>query len=435
MVTVTGVEKGSAAQKAGILSGDILLSVNGRNICDVLDYRFAIADEKLEILLHRGPELVTAKIRKEVYDDIGLDFSTPLMDEKKQCSNRCIFCFIDQNPPGMRESIYFKDDDRRLSFLQGSYITLTNLSEDDVARIIEMRTSPLRVSVHTTEPELRVRMLANKNAGSSLDLLKRFAEAGISLECQIVLCRGVNDGEHLVQTMRDLYALSPAVESVSIVPAGLTKHRKGLYPLVQFLPKEAEKVIETVDAFAEKCREETGTRVFYCADELYLLAGKELPGEEYYDGYPQIENGVGLITSMAEEIRYELSEHASEYRKAVPEKTAIATGTAAYPFICGFVERAKKAIPSLETEIFPIRNDFFGESITVAGLVTGNDIIRQLKGRITAKTLLLPAVMLRAERDRFLDDVTVEELENALGVQVRFADNDGADFLSCLFGL
>lgn len=428
MVEITEIEKGSAAQKAGVQRGDILLNVNSHPVRDVLDYRFYLTERTVTLGLHRGAELLDITIRKGRYDDIGLGFATPLMDEKRRCRNKCVFCFIDQNPPGMRETIYFKDDDSRLSFLQGSYITLTNLGEDDVRRIIDMKMSPLRVSVHTTDPELRCRLLGNKNAGSTLDYLRRFAEAGLALEGQIVLCRGYNDGAALDKTMRDLRALTPSIESVSVVPAGMTRYRENLAPLTQFARDEARAVIAQVNAVGEECRAADGVRRFYCADELYLLASLPLPDEDYYDGYPQIENGVGLLASLGGEMDWELGNNFDAYA-IKPRRLSLATGTAAYPFISGWMRRVEALVPGFSCDVYPVRNDFYGESITVAGLITGGDLVRQLRGRDLGERLLLPEVMLRAERDRFLDDMTTDELEAALGVPVVFCENTACAIL------
>ena len=305
MVTVTEVTPRSRAAKRGIRAGDVLLAINGHEIRDVLDYRFYLAEETVRLSLRRGEKTFEKKIRKETYDDIGLSFETALMDKKQSCRNKCIFCFIDQLPRGMRDSLYFKDDDARLSFLHGNYITLTNLTDADIDRIIEMHISPINVSVHTTNPELRVRMMHNKRAGEVLSYLDRLAAAGITLRAQIVLCRGINDGEELVRSMHDLARLYPALDSVSVVPAGLTAHREGLYPLTAYTPEEAAGVIRTVEEFAAAHRAARGSRLVFAADELYLRAGLEIPPEDAYEGYPQIENGVGMLRSFYEEAKWQ----------------------------------------------------------------------------------------------------------------------------------
>lgn len=428
MVTISSVEPSSPAAKVGIRAGDILISINGQDINDVLDYRFYLTEKRVTLKLHRGPELFDVSIKKGEYDDIGLGFDTYLMDKKHSCRNKCIFCFIDQLPRGMRDTLYFKDDDSRLSFLLGNYITLTNLSDADVDRIIEMKTSPINISVHTTNPELRIQMMKNKRAGEVLSYLRRFADAGISLNCQIVLCKGVNDGAELRRTMRDLVSYLPSLNGVAIVPAGLTDHRDGLYKLEVYTPDEAAEIIDKVDEFAAECLEKYGSRLFFCADEFYLKAGRELPGDEYYEGYSQLEDGVGMIRSMQTEFDDEF-EYISDYDLAKPRSLSIATGYAAYDFILSLVERLRAVSPSLDCKVYKIRNDFFGHNITVAGLVTGQDITAQLEGKPLGERLLIPSVMLRHERDRFLDDVTTNELSERLGVKLVTVESNGAEFI------
>ncbi|MBP5208565.1 MAG: DUF512 domain-containing protein, partial [Clostridia bacterium] len=305
MVTVTSVCGGSPAEKAGILPGDILLSINGHDINDVLDYRFYITEPSLSVLLHRGPELLTVGIEKDEYDDPGLEFQTYLMDEKHRCRNACIFCFIDQMPPGCRDSLYFKDDDDRLSFLQGNYITTTNLSDEEIDRICRMHLSPINISVHTTDPELRVFMMKNKNAGKVMSIMRRFADAGITMNGQIVLCKDINDGAALDASMRDLESLFPAMQSVSIVPCGLTAHRENLYHIEPFTPEDCRAVIKQIESFSSKCLKKHGSRIFFAADEFYLKGGVKLHKASYYEGYPQYENGVGMVACMYDELPYE----------------------------------------------------------------------------------------------------------------------------------
>lgn len=430
MVTITGVEKASPAAKHGILPGDILISINGHDINDVLDYRFRLTEKKITLLIHRGPDLKEITIKKDEYSDIGLEFETYLMDKKHSCRNKCVFCFIDQLPKGMRDTLYFKDDDSRLSFLMGNYITLTNLSEEDVDRIIEMKTSPINVSVHTTNPELRVKMMKNKNAGKVLSYLRRFADAGISLNCQIVLCKGINDGKELERSMTDLAALYPSLVGVSIVPAGITNYREGLCHLEPFTAEEAGEVIDTIDKFGEKCLKKFGTRLFFSSDELYIEAGRELPGEDYYEGYPQIENGVGMIRSMDGEFTDEL-DFLDEYDLEKPRKVSVATGAAAYDFIKSLADRLCEQVPTLECHVYKIINDFFGHNITVAGLLTGKDLANQLKGKDLGDRLLIPRVTLRSEGDVFLDDTTPEWLSEQLGgIEVVPVESTGNDFVS-----
>ena len=434
MVEITGVLPRSRAAKKGILPGDILLEINGHKIRDVLDYRFRLAEKTVCLKLHRGAELLEVTIRKDEYDDIGLEFATPLMDKKHRCENGCIFCFIDQNPAGMRESIYFKDDDSRLSFLHGNYITLTNLHDEDIDRILEMHISPVNVSVHTTNPELRCTMMGNRRAGKTLEYLRRLADAGIALCGQIVLCRGINDGAELDRSMRDLAELAPALRSVSVVPAGLTKYREGLYPLSPFTPEECAAVIAQVDAFAGECMEKLGTRLFFCADELYLKAGIELPPDEYYEEYSQIENGVGLLTSLCHEFDFELEFSGDDLPSHLNRTVTVATGEAACPTLTALAARLTERVQGLEIRVIPIRNDFFGELINVAGLLTGRDIADQLAGKDLGEELLLPRVCLRAEGDLFLCGMTPDELSARLGVPVRFVPNDGTELIRALLG-
>jgi len=432
MVRITVVETGSRAEKAGVLPGDELVSINGEEIRDVLDYRFYLADKTIVLSLLREKTPYEVTLKKGTYDDIGLDFSTPLMDEKQACRNKCVFCFIDQLPKGMRKSLYFKDDDSRLSFLHGNYITMTNMTDRDIDRIVKMRFSPINVSVHTTNPELRVKMMKNKRAGAVLSYLPRLAGAGIELHCQIVLCRGLNDGAELDRTMRDLAALAPAVDSVSVVPAGLTDHRDGLYPLTPFTPDECAAVIKQVDAFASECREKHGSRLFFCADEFYLSAKLPIPEESYYEGYPQLENGVGMIRSTLEDFRYELSSASSADHAAPPRTVTIATGVAAEGLMRELARMTMEKYPHLTVRVKTILNDFFGHSVTVSGLLTGQDMLRQLTGFPIGDALLIPSSSLRAGEDVFLDDMTLSDLSAALSVPVIPTDSD--NLLSAMLG-
>lgn len=429
MVTISGVERASLAEKHGIKAGDILLSINSHDIRDVLDYRFRLSEKKVTLKIHRGAELFDVTIKKDEYDDIGLCFETYLMDKKHSCRNKCVFCFIDQLPKGMRDTLYFKDDDSRLSFLMGNYITLTNLTDEDVDRIVEMKTSPINISVHTTNPELRVKMMKNKRAGEVLSYMRRFADAGISLNCQIVLCKGLNDGEELMRSMRDLTALAPQLLGVSIVPAGITDHRDGLYPLEPFTPEETAAVIDMVDSFANECMDKYGSRLFFCSDEMYLLCGREIPNEDYYEGYPQIENGVGMIRSMKCEFDDEL-DFLSDYDINKPRTLSIATGEAAYDFIKSLADELMRRVPTLHVDVYRIKNRFFGKNITVAGLITGGDLAAQLEGKALGERLLVPCVMLRADGDMFLDSMTLEELSEKLDVEIIPTDSSGVDFIS-----
>lgn len=433
MVVITGVLPGSFADRAGLKADDCLISVNGREIRDVLDYRFFLAETTVVLQIHRGPDLFEVTIRKGMYDDIGLEFETPLMDKKHSCENKCIFCFIDQLPKGLRRSLYFKDDDSRLSFLHGNYITLTNLKQRDVDRIIEMHISPVNVSVHTTNPELRVMMMKNKRAGEVLDYIRQFAEAGIKLRGQIVLCRGVNDGEELNRTMRDLAQYYPALESVSVVPAGLTAYRENLYPLEPFTPEECAAVIRQVDAFGDACFEKYGTRLFFCADEMYVKSGTPLPSYDHWEEFTQIENGVGMLSSMEHELELALP-MLDDAEKQAKRRISVATGEAAYAYIVSLIEKIKMICPHVECDVYCVKNNFFGGQVTVSGLITGQDLAEQLKDRNLGEELLLPRTMLRAEGDLFLCDMTPQELAEKLGVSIRFASNDGADFLDAVLG-
>ena len=431
MVTIKGVEKGSPADRHNLLPGDILISINGHDINDVLDYRFRLTEKKVTLKIHRGAELFDVTIKKDEYSDIGLEFETYLMDNKQSCRNKCVFCFIDQLPKGMRDTLYFKDDDSRLSFLMGNYITLTNLSDADVDRICEMKTSPINISVHTTNPELRVKMMKNKRAGEVLSYMSRFAEAGIELNCQIVLCKGINDGGELMRTMRDLVKLYPHLSGVSIVPAGITDHRDGLCPLEPFTPEETAEVIDQVDEFAGECLKKYGSRIFFCSDEMYIRCKREIPDEDYYEGYPQIENGVGMIRSMQSEFDEELG-YLSDYDLEKQRRVSIATGSAAFGFIKSLADKLMERVPTLDCRVYLIRNDFFGKNITVAGLLTGQDIAAQLSDKELGEKLFIPKVTLKADEPVFLDDMTLEELSEKLGVEVIPTESTGMDFVSKL---
>ena len=429
MVQITGVLPHSRAARAGVLEGDILLEINSHPINDVLDYRFRLADERIVLKLHRGADIVEVHIKKGTYDDIGLEFGTPLMDKKHRCENGCIFCFIDQNPRGMRETIYFKDDDSRLAFLHGNYVTLTNLHDEDIDRIIEMHISPVNVSVHTTNPELRVKMMKNKRAGVVLGYLKKLADAGITLRGQIVLCPDFNDKEELERSMRDLSALYPHMDSVSIVPVGLTRYREKLYPLRPFTAEECAHVIEQVDQFNASIH----NRMFYASDEFYVKSGAPIPRDDYYGEYTQIENGVGMLTSFEHEFESMLKTVDDE-EKNVKREVSVATGEAAYKFISSLVQRLEKICPNLTCRVYCIKNEFFGGEVTVTGLLTGQDVAKQLAGQKLGEILYLSRAMLRAEGDLFLCGMTPAELSEKLGVKIEFTENDGAEFLLKLLG-
>ena len=436
MVKIVGVDKESRAERAGLVDGDVLISINGREINDVLDYRFFLAERSIEMKYSRAGVECSAVIKKQQYDDIGLDFETPLMDKKHSCENKCIFCFIDQLPKGMRKTLYFKDDDSRLSFLHGNYVTLTNLHDKDIDRIIEMHISPVNISIHTTNPDLRVKMMHNKRAGEVLSYIERLADAGISLCGQIVLCKGINDGDELDRSLKDLSRFFPAMQSVSIVPAGLTKYREKLYPLENFTKDEAAAVIDQVDRVAEQMKQEHGVRMFYCADELYLKAERPLPEESHYDGYPQIENGVGMITSTLTDFYEELA-YIDEYLGDVklPRKVSIATGEAAYSLLKAMALKLESSVDGLTVNVYKVANRFFGESITVAGLLTAEDIAFALEGQDLGDLLLFPENALRADGDLFLDDKSPEELGQRLKVTALPGHNDGAQFIRDVLGV
>lgn len=434
MVKIKSVEPHSLAERVGLRAGDDLLSINGNAICDVLDYRFYMTEKRLAVAVTRGGKELAFSIKKGEYDDIGLCFETPLMDKKHTCANGCIFCFIDQMPKGYRDTLYFKDDDSRLSFLHGSYVTLTNMTDADIDRIIKMRLSPINVSVHTTNPELRVKMMKNKHAGDVLRYLDRIKEAGLTIHAQIVLCRGINDGEELVRSMHDLAALYPSLDSVSIVPAGLTRFREGLYPLSPYTPEECRAIVKTVEQFAASCKAYYGSYIFHLGDEFYLKAGLPLPSEERYEEYPQIENGVGMLTSTKEEFMRELSFLKEDGILGRKRTVSMVTGKAAYGLLTELTDSLMKACDGLSVRLYQIENDFFGPEITVSGLLTGKDIREGLKDKPLGEALLIPRNSLRAEGDLFLCGMSKDELSGALGVPVYAVGCDGADILHAILG-
>ncbi len=431
-VKISAVEEHSYAEKAGILAGESIVSINGNVIKDVLDYRFYMTDRNLAVeLLDKDGNTRKVEIKKPQYADLGLDFETYLMDKEHCCKNKCIFCFIDQMPPNMRETLYFKDDDSRLGFLFGNYITLTNLDDEDIDRIIKMHLSPINVSVHTTNPRLRVEMMKNPRAAESLEYLKRLADAGIALHIQLVLCPGINDGEELVRTFADLAELGPSVESVVCVPVGLTKYREKLPKLVPYDANGAKKVIETVDLFREKMRAERRIAVAYAADEFFIKAGLPLPEYEYYDDFTQLEDGVGLCTLLKHEF-YEAFDYfpPSEYNRRV----TVPTGKAAYSTIKELANAAESRYKGLKVDVLAMENNFFGELITVTGLLTGGDIAAQLKGRDNGDAVLICESTLRYEHDKFIDDTTPEYVEHELSVPVLMVPNDGYKLLCAMLG-
>ena len=435
MTAIRSVEPRSSAHRAGIRVGETLTHINGHPILDVLDYKFYSYDPRLELVLKEadGSER-TVRLRKEEGEDLGLEFETYLMDQARSCANNCIFCFVDQMPPGMRPSLYFKDDDARLSFLMGNYLTLTNLSKREIERICDLRISPINISVHTTDPVLREEMLKNRRAGEVLELMERFAQHHITMNCQIVSCPGINDGPALDKTLRDLSRLYPAVNSVSVVPVGVTKFREGLYPLKTYTQDTAAALIDQVEAFAAAHLAEKGTRLVWCSDEFYLLAGRELPPEDYFEDFTQLDNGVGMLTLLTQEFRRGLDLMEPE-EMALATPFSIATGVSAAPFLEKLVALAGEKCGKIQGKVYPIQNRFFGETITVAGLVTGGDLIDQLRGKELGQRLLIPAHMLRAGERVFLDDVSLDDVERELGVPVTAVEQDGYELLDAMCGL
>ena len=428
-VIIKDVALSSPAYKKGIKGGDVLLSINGNEIMDILDYRFFENDKRLKLSLLRRGKAFTKSVVKKEDEQIGLIFDTYLMDKQRSCKNKCIFCFIDQMPKGMRESLYFKDDDSRLSFLFGNYITLTNITEHEVERIIKMHISPINISVHTTNPELRAHMMKNKNAGSVLKIIDRFNEAGIDINCQLVLVPEVNDGEELERSLSDLTKLSN-VKCIAAVPVGLTGYRENLPEITPYDSARAKQTLEILDKYNDECLEKYGERRVYGADEFYILAGLPFPDAEFYGDFLQLENGVGLCSLLISEVNEALE--FTEFSGNAP-KCAIATGEAAYPLIKSLIEKIGEK-HSINCEVYPIKNEFFGGKITVSGLVTGTDIIKQLSGKDLGGRLLIPSSMLRHENDKFLDDITVERLGKELNVKVDAVNNIGQDFLNAVLG-
>lgn len=423
--------KGSYADRAGINDGDLLLSINGSEITDVLDYRFFIQAKKLSLVLKNGTGEYTANIRKSSeFADIGLEFETYLMDKKHSCKNKCIFCFVDQMPAGLRESLYFKDDDSRLSFFFGNYITLTGLSEHEIGRIIKMHISPINISVHTMNPELRVKMMKNPAAGTSLDIMRRFYEAGIEMNTQLVLCPGINDGDELRFSLEKLAEYAPFVKSIAAVPVGLTKYRDGLFDLHPYGADEARSVIDIIDDFnAHYAYFHGGSVIAFASDEFYLLAGRPLPDNESYGDYAQLDNGVGLCALLKNGFFKALGEKAP---CTVNRKITLATGEAAFSLMRELADEACRRFAGLEIETVAVKNSFFGETVTVAGLLTGSEFKSALKGRDLGEELLIPRVSLRSEGDRFLDDITLCELSAELNVKITPVPNDGARLLEIM---
>lgn len=425
---ITSLDRRSPAERAGVRVGEKLISIGGHPVEDVLDYRFFGYDADPELVLEREGVRRTVRVRKEEGADLGLNFDTYLMDEPRPCSNHCLFCFVDQMAPGCRDTLYFKDDDARLSFLMGNYITLTNLSDREAQRIIDLRISPINVSVHATDPRLRSVLLGNKAGADSLEWMRRFGAAGIIMNGQIVLCPGFNDGAQLQRTMEDMADWGFA--SCSVVPVGLTRYRQGLAKLRPVDREEANAVIDQVDAFGEVCLAKYGSRKFFCSDELYIRAGRDLPEEDFYEGYVQLENGVGMLRSLITEFEAGLR---LEDEPANASPFTMATGVSARPFLQGLLDQASEKL-GVRGQVVAIENDFFGHTIDVAGLITGRDLMAQLKGRDLGERLLIPVNMLRHGGDVFLDDATVPDVEAALGVPVTVVEQDGFDLLDAMLG-
>ena len=427
---ISSVAPGSIAQEMGIEPGDRLLEVNGKSPEDVFDYRYLMNEEEILVLIRKvNGEEWELEIEKEYEDDLGIEFENGLMDDYRSCRNKCIFCFIDQLPKGMRSTLYFKDDDSRLSFLQGNYLTLTNMSEHDIDRIIQYKLSPINISFQTMNPELRCKMLHNRFAGEIFDKVKRLKDAGIIMNGQIVLCRGVNDGAELERSIRELTAYMPQLESVSVVPVGLTRYRDGLYPLEPFTKEDACEVLDLIHGWQEKLYKEWGNHFIHAGDEWYILAERPIPDEKTYDGYLQLENGVGMVRLLDEEVAQTLAGMTGDDRKI---HRTIATGELAAPFLRKHVESVRKKYPNVDIQVLAIKNEFFGGKITVAGLITGTDLISQLKGKNLGDRLLLTNHMLKSGEPVFLDDVTVDDVQNALQIKVSIVESSGADFVSSL---
>lgn len=428
-VKIFDVTTGSHADKAGIKKGETLLSINSNEIVDVLDYRFYQVNRKLTLeVADENKNVRTIEMTKGEYEEIGLEFETYLMDKQHSCRNKCIFCFIDQLPKGMRESLYFKDDDSRLSFLFGNYITLTNITEHEIDRIIKMHISPINVSVHTTNPELRCKMMNNRFAGDTLKYLKRFADAGITLNCQIVSCPGINDGDELVRTLTDLENLG--VNMTAIVPVGLTRYRKNLYPLVPYNKETAGQTIDIIEKMGDECVKKHGRRIFFPGDEFYLLAEREIPSPEFYEDFSALEDGIGMIAYLTDDVGWKLEELDAD--ESLCHKVTIACGEGVFPYMKRIMSMINEKFPNITINTRAIKNNFFGGGVNVSGLVTGGDLIDQLRGDDLGDRLIIPSSMLRFENDLFLDDVSTDDVERELGVTLVPVNNNGNDLVEAV---
>lgn len=425
---IKGIVPKSIAEEMGIEQGDLLLAINGQPINDVLEYKYITNEEYIEVLVQKPcGEQWLLEVDKDVDEDLGLIFEEDIMDTPKRCHNKCIFCFMDQLPKGMRSTLYFKDDDWRLSFLHGNFITLTNLDEDEAERIIKYRISPLNVSVHTTDPHLRVKMLRNPRAARIMDLLELFIKNGIVINCQIVLCPGINDGQNLDRTLRDLGGLWPGVNSIGVVPVGLTRFREGLYPLKSYDRSGSREVLQQINSWQKAFLKDKGSRIVYAADEFYLKAGIPFPPASHYEGFHQLENGVGLIPLFEEQFDRELSKHTGS--NSINKKVSVATGVAAYRFMVELSNRIADKFPGIKIGVYRVENSFFGEAIDVSGLVTGGDIIKQLKGREIGDELIIPDNMLKSGEEIFLDGMTVCQVSRALDTKITVCPVDGGKFV------
>ncbi|MEG0570103.1 MAG: DUF512 domain-containing protein [Oscillospiraceae bacterium] len=430
-VVISFVDKKSIAEKKRIKAGDTLVSINGNPINDVLDYDFYVAEYELELELIQKSRKKTIHVSKDEYENLGLEFETYLIDRQRSCRNKCMFCFVDQMPKGMRETLYFKDDDSRLSFLFGNYITLTNMDRTEIDRIIKMHISPINISVHTTNPELRIKMMSNKNAGDVLKFIPLLVNASISINCQLVLCNGINDGQELKRSLNDLANLYPGVASIACVPVGLTKYREGLSQLLPYDKATASEVIDIIEEFSQDFYQKNGVRLAYPADEFFIKAGREIPSSDYYGDFGQLENGVGLVASLRDDY-LDLLKQSKINEK--PRNISLATGVDAAPFMQYLVDETNKKCHNLNCRVIAIENEFFGKTITVAGLVTGQDLISQLEKQELGEELLIPACMLRNEQDKFLDDITLEQTKKKLAVKIRVVENDPDDLYAALCG-
>lgn len=428
-VKIFDVTTGSHADKAGIKKGETLLSINSNEIVDVLDYRFYQVNRKLTLeVADENKNVRTIEMTKGEYEEIGLEFETYLMDKQHSCRNKCIFCFIDQLPKGMRESLYFKDDDSRLSFLFGNYITLTNITEHEIDRIIKMHISPINVSVHTTNPELRCKMMNNRFAGDTLKYLKRFADAGITLNCQIVSCPGINDSDELVRTLTDLEKLG--VNMTAIVPVGLTRYRENLYPLVPYNKETAGQTIDIIEKMGDECVKKHGRRIFFPGDEFYLLAEREIPSPEFYEDFSALEDGIGMIAYLTDDVGWKLEELDAD--ESLCHKVTIACGEGVFPYMKRIMSMINEKFPNITINTRAIKNNFFGGGVNVSGLVTGGDLIDQLRGDDLGDRLIIPSSMLRFENDLFLDDVSTDDVERELGVTLVPVNNNGNDLVEAV---